>query len=165
MGKEGLTGVLPCTVGYSGQNTSRTARFPCAAHAHVRSARLINQSAHTHAHTHKKKDYIKGGHGRRESGSGTRVGEIIPARMKAGEPPRGRRASRRSPHGGRKEEKKKKKKTSPQIKSVPAQVDIWSGSPDARRRNQTAKRSCRRAAGVIFRLFRGRLSSWLSAFR
>lgn len=127
-----------------------------AQHTHTYAALDGSTSLHQKK---KKKDYIKGDIKRRESGSETRVCEIIPARMKAGEP--SREASIHAKHARWKEEKK----TSPQIKSVPAQVDIWSGSPDARRRYQTARRCSSRAAGVIFCLFQGRLSSWLSAFR
>lgn len=75
-----------------------TASFPCA--AHVRSARWIKQSP--------QKDYIKGNIKDAKVGQKPRVGEIIPARMEAGEPPR-EASIHAEPARWRGEEEKKKK--------------------------------------------------------
>lgn len=153
MEKEGLTGCCErsysARFGYSGKITFCTASFPCA--AHVRSARLIKQS--TQKRLHKREDK------RRKSGSETRLGEIIPARMEAGEPPR-----EASIHAEPARWKKLPRKSNLYLRKLTFGA-VFPAAPDTRRLYQPAKRSCSWAAGVIFCLFQGRLSSSLSAFR
>lgn len=79
---------------------------------------------------------------RRKSGSETRVGEIIPARMEAGEPPR--EASIHAEPARWEEEKGKKnlpRKSNLYLHTLTFGA-VFPAAPDTRRLYQTAKRSC-----------------------